>query len=403
MLALRAFGLIISSLLIAMPASTAPMTLGDEVRARNPELAALAARVEEARAQIGPAGAWNDPQVAVEVMDAMTLGGPRASVTQMVPLRGQPTLMAEMAKLETAMREAELADRALMLTGEAAQAVIDLAYVQRSEAILAASRDLTDRMSRVSEAKYAVGQGMQADILRAHVAKTRLLEPKVSLDAQRRSAKARLAGIAPGYSPVVRPLASPLQLKPIETYRERAEAASPMLRMRRLAVDHARVGLDLAQRERFPDVELGLTAGRSMPGDMPFFGGMAMVGVPIWWQSKQDQRVTAAGQRLTAGQHAYEAARRQLHARIETTYAESQAAADRLALYRGGLLVQARQTFQATLAAYQVNQGDFLMVLDAQMALNDIQMAESMAIAERLKMDAMLDALSGQEPLSEAQ
>ncbi|MNY74678.1 hypothetical protein D3C86_2137640 [compost metagenome] len=66
-----------------------------------------------------------------------------------------------------------------------------------------------------------------------------------------------------------------------------------------------------------------------------------------------------------------------------------------LEVYRGGLLMQAQQTFKATLAAYQVNQGDFLMVLDSQMALYDVEMAEAMALAERQKMGAMLDALSG--------
>jgi outer membrane protein TolC len=391
------------SLASASPALAGASGLAVQVAQRNPELAALSARIEEARARVGPAGTWADPRVTLEVMDAPTLAGPRATVMQMIPLLGQPGLMAEMARLEVSMREAEWADRRLMLTADAAQALIELAYVRRTEAIIAANRDLADRMARVSEAKYAVGKGMQADVLRAHLAKTRLLEPSIPLEARRASAQASFGAIAPGLVAPTVTLRPPTKLPGLESLWAHAERESPMLRMRRLAVEHAKVGLELARRERIPDVELGLTAGKSMPGDMPFAGGMASVALPIWWQSKQVQRVVAAEQQLESQRQALEASRKVLRARIEGAYAQAQAASAQLGLYQGGLLAQTRQTFQASLAAYQVNQGDFLMMLDAQMALNDIQMAEAMALTERLKMDAMLDALVGREPLQEAQ
>lgn len=391
------------SIVAASPALAGSSGLAAQVVQRNPELAALRARIEEARARVAPAGAWADPRVTIEVMDAPTLAGPRATVMQMVPLLGQPQLMAEMAHLEVSMREAEWADRHLMLTADAAQALIELAYVRRTEAIVAGNRDLADRMARVSEAKYAVGKGMQADVLRAHLAKTRLLEPSITLEARRATAQASFGAIVPGLSPPTVTLRTPPRLPRLEALWAQAERESPMLRMRRLAVAHAEVGVELARRERIPDVELGLTAGKSMPGDMPFAGGMASMALPIWWQSKQAQRLIGAEQQLESQRRALESSRKVLQSRIEGTYAQAEAASAQLRLYQGGLLVQTRQTFQASLAAYQVNQGDFLMMLDAQMALNDIQMAEAMALAERLKMDTMLDALVGREPLQETQ
>lgn len=296
------------------------------------------------------------------------------------------------------MREAELADRTLLLTAQAAQELVDLAYVRRTSAIVEANRDLTDRMARVSEAKYAVGKGMQADVLRAHVAKTRLLEPNLVLEARRRAAMARLTAIVPGYPAPTIALETPPRLQPLITYWPEAQARSPMLRMRRLAITHAQAGIELASAERWPDLDLGIAAGRSMPGDMPYVGGMVGASLPIWWGTKQQPRVAAAEARLAAETQALEAAERSLRAEIEASHAEATQAEAQLALYRGGLLAQARQTFQAALAGYQVNQGDFLMILDAQMALNDVQMDEAMALAERLKMGAMLEALVGRAP-----
>ncbi len=380
------------------PAWGASEGLAQAVRARNPELAALAARAGEARAKVGPAGALPDPRVEVEVMDAMTLQGPRAAVRQMLPVAGQPGLMARMATLEADMREAERADRELMLLADGERTLAELAYLGRVEALTEASRKLAAQMARVAEAKYAVGRGMQADVLRAHVARTKLLAPPLGYEARRRSAMALLAALAPGWAPIVPALEPGPALRPAPDLAARARLDSPMLRMKRLALAHGEAEAALARAERIPDLDLGVVAGRSMPGDMPYLGGMAMATVPLWFGTKQAGRVEAADRRVAAEQAALAAAERDLQARLLSAHAQAAAAERLIMLYRGGLITQARQTFKAALAAYQVDKTDFLMVLDALMAFYDAEMAEAMAIAERRQMAAMARALAGADP-----
>ena len=385
-------------LVLASRPAWATEDLAAAVHARNPELVALSARAAEARAKVGIAGSWPDPRVALEVMDAPTLAGPQVAVSQMVPIAGQPGLMAAMAALEAEMREAERDDRALMLLAEGVRRLAELAYLARVEALTAASRGLAGQMARVAEAKYAVGRGMQADVLRAHLARTRLLEPPVGFAARRLAATSALAAIAPGWTPPPPVAAAGPALPPLEALLARAREASPGLRMKRLAVAHAEAEIALALAERLPDLALGVMAGRSMPGDMPYLGAMAMTSVPIWLSTKQARRVEAAERRLEAERAALAAGERHVDARLAASHAEAQAAERRLAIYRGGLIAQAREGFKAALAGYQVGRGDFLMVLDAQRAFYDAEMAEAMAVAERRREAAMALALAGDDP-----
>ncbi|MFP5501480.1 MAG: TolC family protein, partial [Candidatus Sericytochromatia bacterium] len=315
---------------------------------------------------------------------------------QRVPLGSQPALMARMAEREAEMLEQEREARRRMLTAEARQSEVEYAYTRTAEGILRRNRDLLDRMARVSEAKYAVGKGMQPDVLRAHVAKTRLLEPLAALAGRERSAVATVGAIAPGYAPTAS-LEAPPGLPALSVLLGRLDA-HPMLAMRRLATTHAELALELAERERVPDIGLGLVAGRQMGFDMPYAGAMISLEVPVFFRDKQEARVEAARETLAATRADQDAVKRRLVGQLGAAHAMAEAAQRQLAIYRGGLLAQARQTFQASLAAYQVDRGDFLMVLDAQMALNDVEMAEAMAIAERLKADAMLEALTGPAP-----
>lgn len=379
--------------LLAPPAAAQDQSsIEAAVRSRNPEIQALELRIEAARARVEPAGAWRDPQLSLEVMDLRSGGGPRAGLMQMVPLRGQPALMARMARIEVEMREQEREDRLRMRLAEARQAEVEFGYARAATAILRRNRDLLDRIARISEAKYAVGQGMQPDVLRAHVAKTRLLEPLSMLEGKQQAARAAIEAIAPGYAPKPT-LAAPGGLPALEDLAARLEN-HPMLAMSRLAVGHAEAALDLAERERVPDVGLGLVAGRQMGFEMPYAGVMLSVGVPAFLRDKQEPRVEAARRDLAAARAELEAARRSLASRLATAHAMAGAAQRQLAIYRGGLAAQSRQAFKASLAAYQVDRGDFLMVLDAQMAMNEVEMAETMALAEQLKAMAMIEALT---------
>ena len=299
------------------------------------------------------------------------------------------------------MKQAERDDRELMLLADGVKAVADLAYLARVEALAATMREHAAHMARVAEAKYATGKGMQADVLRAQVARTKLLGPSADYAARRRVALARLAAIAPGWAP---PKAEPSPdpaLPAAAVLHERARQASPMLRMRRLAVEEAEADLALARAERLPDVDLGVMAGKSMPGDMPYVGGMAMATVPLWFGRKQAARVEAGERRVAAEQAALAAAERDVAARLEEALAQAVAADRQLALYRPALLLKTSQTYRAALAAYQVDQTDFLMVLDALMALYDAQMTEAMALAERRQMAAMALAIAGSDPTAE--
>src|SRR5206468_6281513 len=54
------------------------------------------------------------------------------------------------------------------------------------------NRDLLTKLSQIAEARYRVGKGMQADVLRSQVEISMLLQKLTTLEQQRATAQARL-------------------------------------------------------------------------------------------------------------------------------------------------------------------------------------------------------------------
>ena len=64
-------------------------------------------------------------------------------------------------------------------------------------------------------------------------------------------------------------------------------------------------------------------------------------------------------------------------------------------LYKGGIIPQADQTFQATLSAYQVDKVDFLDLLDSVMSLYRYEIDYARALSDQQRSRAQLEAAAG--------
>jgi len=64
-------------------------------------------------------------------------------------------------------------------------------------------------------------------------------------------------------------------------------------------------------------------------------------------------------------------------------------------LYRGGIIPQATQTFQATMSAYQVDKVDFLSLLDAAMSLYRYEIDYARTLRDQQRSQAQIEAAAG--------
>ena len=394
----------------AMPVWAAEPTSGDapmdlsalleRAETQNPDLQAARLRGEAAKAKAGYAGALDAPRVQGSLMDVFTLGGPSITLSQMLPGGSKRALMTDAAEREAATAEAEAAQQRLGLARDLRQAYYEHVYLTRARAIYQQTLEQVRNLRKIAESKYAVGAGLQQEPLRAQRELSKLLEQGLKLDADLESSRAWVNTLAnrPAKAAISVPQDLPAQppLPDSKDLLAKAEAHSPVLRAAQARVEAQEAMVSLARQERgTPDFEVGVEAGRSMPGDMAYLGGMVGINLPWFSPGRYDAKLKEAETSLAAAQAAYQGERNRLQGEIYRTLAELSRQERQVRLYGQGLLPQAKQALQAALAAYQVSKVDFDTVLESQTAIYQVQTDDARARADMHQTLAKLEALIG--------
>jgi outer membrane protein TolC len=92
---------------------------------------------------------------------------------------------------------------------------------------------------------------------------------------------------------------------------------------------------------------------------------------------------------------------RSVQAAIARNYAQYHASRDQVSLFGTAIIPQARQTVSAMLSGYQVNEVDFLNVLNAQITLYNAQISYWEAMSNAKRSLANLAASVGSENIYE--
>ena len=167
----------------------------------NPNLSVLRARLAAFEAKIPQAGALEDPSFRFEVSN-VPLG--RFQFEQYadewesicdqpeVSLPGKQGARERSAQFASESVAWLLRDRELAIANAVKQPFFDLAYMIRAIAIMEKNRVLLQDLVRIARTKYAVGKGLQQDVLKAQVSLSALDTELIALRAKKQLAEARL-------------------------------------------------------------------------------------------------------------------------------------------------------------------------------------------------------------------
>ncbi len=364
-------------------------------RRENPRLAAAHAQVEAAGARIRPAGALPDPTLQLGLMNYMLpslsarrdpLSMNQVTLMQMLPVNGSLGLRRGVARADSA-RAAFARDAAVLDVERDVRARYwELYHVDRQldvmERTVTVLRDLAD----ISTTMYAVGGASQADVIRAQTAITRMRQEILDMGLQRVAAAAALNAALgrPAETPVALPaaahaghgapnivLAEP-EPPPLESLLAQADSGSPAIAAARAMSRAAVTNERLVRRMIVPDLSLGVAYGQRI-GDNDMVSAMVGVSLPIYAASRQYRMRDEARAMRAASDADVRTMRLEVRALLTTAYAEAVTARRQVASYTGTLLPQAEASVTAALAAYRVGRADFPAVLDAQMALLEIE------------------------------
>ena len=375
-------------------------------RAANPMLRAVRLEADAAAQRVPQAGALPDPQLqfALEnrpvagfgTMDPMTMN--TVQLTQTLPWPGKlgygqerTRLLADAARLDASESELDLVSRLKAV-------YFQLAYMDRALAVMEGTRTLLRAFLQVSSAMYAVGTGLQQDVLQAQVAVARMTEDITVMQQDRTAMAARLNALlgrdatAPVGALELPPVGDTLPT--VDSLLALAVGRRPALGAAEQRARAAQAGYREARRELFPDLMLGVSYGQR-----PRFDNMVslMLGlsIPVWAGARQ----LPLRREMQAMQSASEAEQRNLQnetfARLAELRAEAVRARNLSQLYATAILPQARASVEAALAAYRVGQVNFMSLVDNQMTVNRYAIESVRLVAAYHGAVAEIEALTG--------
>lgn len=381
------------------------------VRTASPRIAAANALTAAAEARIAPARRPPDPQLQFGLMNRSLpgfglsdpLGMNQIQVMQMVPFPGKLGLAGRVAAERAEGQRARSADVAWDTRARAAMEFYEIYRMDRSIAVANETLRLLRDLGETARTMYGVGQGRQADVLRAQVEIARMDEELTRMKTERVAAAARLnalldRGTDQPVGNVVLPQ-FPESLPPLDTLVAEAQANRPMVKAGEADLRSADAGVRLARREIWPDLTFGAQYGqRPMPdGTDHMISLMVGVTVPVFAGSRQlAMRREAEAMRLMASAD-LEGMRADTRGRVAELYAAIQRSRRLAGLYRGTILPQSRATVTSSLSSYRVGGVDFMTLLDNQMTVNRYRQELYQLDAEQGQALAELEMMLGRE------
>jgi outer membrane protein, heavy metal efflux system len=382
--------------------------------ADNPELKASTARWELFRNRIEQARALDDPMLMLKLQNGVIRSpldwgrdGMTAKVlglSQQVPFWGKRSLKGEVAQKEADFYKWTLEERKLELMRMVKETYYQIFVIDRSLAIVDRNIRIFDDFIILAQTKYSVGQGVQQDIFKAQVERSKMLDLGFSLQQQRTSRAAELNAL------LNRPAATPVgaiadfTLVPFSLTSPQlaaiAEEYQPDLHAARALLEKAQVGRKLADKEYFPDVTVALEYMQRDPAMGSDGADMYSLGVafnlPVQRSRRQAARAESnaeasmAAEELNSQRNTIQAGIADLLAQLERRWKQAE-------LYKKGIIPQARQSLESAVIGYRVNKVDFLTLLDSSMTLFTYEREYYEVIADYQMKRAQLEALVGKE------
>lgn len=388
---------------VAQPATAGELTGLIELALRhNPELAPFRSKLALQAAQTRQAGAKPDPMLMLNFaafplpdfsagdvpMTQYVLGWSQKYISygKRGLKRSISSLSEDLTALELSQRELDIIDQ---LTGLYFKAASTKARLR----VLDDNIELLQLLVELAERKYALGRTPQALVLQAQTQLAKLEEMQITLDSLLSSQYEMLSGLvghAAGFDPeelelnidYALPVAVDVEL---DALLAAALDARPDYRQLDVQTEQQELKVELAHRAYRPDFTVSAAYGLRY-GKRDFFS--AGVSIPLF--THKAERQDAALQEAYAALDMTASMQRKMENMLATQLGTLKVDLDRIvevsALYRNGLVPQARLALDSTIAGYAANRVD----------LSDLLKAQQMLLSYELELEQLsIDYLAG--------
>ena len=385
--------------------------------ANNPELKSSQARWQMFVNKAKQAGTLEDPMFMFKLQNMLAREplvfnkDPQSAkvigISQQLPFWGKRALKQDVAQYEAESYKWAIEERKLELTRMVKETWYQIWAVDKGLEIVDKNLKILTDFVTITESKYSVGQGVQQDIYKAGLEKSKMLDMQITLRQQRKSLEANLNYLLyrPGNTPVgtIADFSLPQLPLSAEQLNEAALENRPQIKSLASLTNKGQASHRLAQKEFYPDFNLSFEyMFREESMNDPGYN-MFTVGVTFNLPFQQERRRAMLAESASETNMATDelnALKNTISYTINDTLAQLDRRRNLVELYKGGIIPQAEQSLESAVISYRVNKVDFLSLLDGRMTLFNYERELYESQAEYMMKLAQLEAAVGAELVS---
>ena len=389
---------------------------------RNPDLAAVRARVKAATFVVPRVQVLDDPKFTFRSM-----GNPigskrdfdqergfiperRYKFSQKIPFPGKLRAKGQIAQHQLEFIESEEITTHQELILQIKKLYVQLYLNKIARQINQQNKDIISQLINGLLAFYETGKGKQADVLKAQIELQMLDEELFILDSERVMIVAMLNALMDNpQSEKIRDPDDIISSRHSFTYEELEAIAMdkrPELQGIEAMADEYYAEAKLARLEYFPDFTFMFMIQHKPDQNKNAWGFNIGLNLPIWIGQRQKREVEEAEAKALASTSTLYGLRAIIQGKIKELLAKIEAAQERIDLYKTGLIPKTAQMLASYESQYRVAKEEFATVLAARRQLQDteftyehIRMEREILLAELERAVGMtLDDISQPKP-----
>ena len=317
--------------------------------------------------------------------------------SQELPFAGKLRLKGEVATREADMQQTRVDLLRSSITDQVKVLYLRLAYLDATLSILGRNDAVLKPLIEAGLSRYSLGQGSQADVLKAQIEHTKILREVTTQHQEMGQLQASLKQLLhrSQISPDIMP--EPLSLTPLRRTSEELQdlvlAHNPAVSVDTAGVHKQDTQLKSAQREGKPDFNVGYMFQQTGGGYRDYY--MLTVSTRLPRHKRVEAGIAEATESLEQSKQELDSQVQQQLAEVQKQYVAVTNTAELLTEYQEGLLPQAQAAFRAEQTTYQSGKQAFAPVLSSLLDVLTFEHDYQQALLDHETALARLETLTG--------